>query len=93
VLHDHPASTYRVRTLIGRVDPAVLALELPPLALPLYDQYATDERTPPTLGGEMSAAIQAADADRVAGIDGPTPGFLRRVASGLHRADASAETV
>lgn len=93
VLHDHPASVYRVRTLAERIDPPVLALELPPLAVPLYDQYASDERTPPSLGGEMSAAIQAADADRVVGIDGPTPGFLRHVATGLYRADASAETV
>ena len=93
MLHDHPASAYRVRTLVERVDPAVLALELPPLAVPLYEQYAADERTPPTLGGEMSAAIQAAAADRIVGIDGPSPGFLRRVARGLRRTDASADTV
>lgn len=75
VVHNHPASAFRVRTVVEAADPDVLALELPPLAIPLYEQYADDERTPPPFGGEMSAAVQAASTDRVVGIDGPTPGF------------------
>lgn len=93
VVHDHPASTYRVRTLLQREDPDVLALELPPLAVPLYEQYADDDRAPPRFGGEMSAAVQAAPTDLVAGIDGPEPRFLRRLVATLRSEDASLETV
>ena len=93
VLHDHPASTYRVRTVIETVDPDVLALELPPLAVPLAVHHATDERTPPALGGEMSAAIQAADTDRVVGVDGPSVGFLRYLAAELYAERAAPDTV
>lgn len=79
VVHDHPASEHRVRTVLDAADPAVLALELPPLAVPLYEEYADGERTPPAFGGEMSTAIQAATADRVVGIDGPSAGFVARL--------------
>ena len=85
VVHDHPASVFRARTLVSTLDPDVLALELPPLSLPLFERYAADARTPPVFGGEASAAIQAADADRVVGIDGPTPRFLRRLLAALYR--------
>jgi len=93
VLHDHPASTYRARRVVDAVDPAVLALELAPLAVPLAAHHATEERTPPTLGGEMSAAIQAADTDRVVGVDGPSTGFVRRLAAELYAERASLSTV
>jgi pheromone shutdown protein TraB len=92
VVHDHPASSYRVRRVVADVSPTVLALEVPPLAVPLYEQYATDERTPPAFGGEMSAAVQAATTDRVVGIDGPTPGFVARLARTLLRERASLPT-
>jgi len=98
VVHDHPASAYRARTVAAAAAPDVLALELPPLAVPLFERYAAESdekdegggaaggrtsgvtdldatRWTPASGGEMSAAIRAADADRVAGIDGPTPAF------------------
>ena len=93
VLHDHPASTYRARTVVGAMDPDVLALELPPLAVPLAAHHAADERTPPALGGEMSAAVQAADTDRVVGIDGPSVGFLRYLAAELFAERAAPATV
>jgi len=80
VVHDHPASTYRARTIATAAEPDVLALELPPLAVPLFERYADDETEPPELGGEMSAAIQASDAERTAGIDGPSVGFGVRLA-------------
>ena len=85
VVHDHPASVFRVRTVVSGRDPDVLALELPPLSLPLFERYAEDTRTPPVFGGEVSAAIQAATTDRVVGIDGPTPRFLRRLVATLYR--------
>ena len=55
VVHDHPASSYRVRQVVEDVDPEVLALELPPISIPLYEQYASSDRNPPVFGGEMSA--------------------------------------
>lgn len=77
VVHDHPASRYRVQAVVESVDPSVVALELPPLAIPRYEQYARDGRTPPARGGEMSAAIQAAaPTASVVGIDGPSVPFL-----------------
>ena len=85
VVHDHPASVFRVRTTIAEHDPDVLALELPPLSLPLFERYAEDTRTPPVFGGEASAAIQAAATEHVVGIDGPTPSFLRRLITTLYR--------
>jgi pheromone shutdown protein TraB len=40
VVHDHPASVHRVRTVVESLDPAVLGLELPPLVTPLFEQFA-----------------------------------------------------
>lgn len=56
--------------------PDILALELPPLAVPLFRRYADSDRVPPQYGGEMSAAIQAADTEHIVGIDGPSAPFL-----------------
>ncbi len=92
VVHDHPASVFRARTTVTERDPDVLALELPPLSLPIFERYAEDTRTPPVFGGEASAAIQAAATDRVVGIDGPTPSFLRRLVATLYRDGGSLET-
>ncbi|MFW5917017.1 MAG: hypothetical protein ACOCRD_01260 [Halorubrum sp.] len=93
VVHDHPASAFRVRSVVTDRAPDVLALELPPLSLPLFERYADDTRTPPVFGGEASAAIQASTADRVVGIDGPTPAFLRRLVATLYREGGSLGTV
>ncbi|MBX0288225.1 hypothetical protein EGH22_17995 [Halomicroarcula sp. F28] len=93
VLHDHPASIYRTRTVVEAVAPDVLALELPPLAVPLAAHHADDEQTPPALGGEMSAAVQAADTDRVVGIDGPSVDFLRYLAAELYAERAAPATL
>lgn len=78
VVHDHPASVSRVRRVVEATEPAVLALELPPLAVPLYEAHAAGAETPPALGGEFSAAVDAASTDDVVGIDGPSLGFARR---------------
>ena len=92
VVHDHPASVYRVRHVIDDVKPKVLALELPPISLPLFEQYAATDQTPPTFGGEMSAAIQAAGPDTAVGIDRPTGGFFRQLGGNMLRERPSVET-
>lgn len=79
VVHDHPASVARVRTLIEALEPDVLALELPPVAVPLYRSYAAESRQQPRFGGEMSQAIAAADGAQVVGIDGPNRAFVTRL--------------
>lgn len=84
VVHDHPASEHRVRAVVREEAPDALAVELAPLALPLFEQYAASGDAP-RRGGEMSAAIAAADTDRVAAIDGPSIGFLRRLVGTLAR--------
>lgn len=92
VVHDHPASVYRVQTVIDDADPTTVALELPPLALPLFRQYTTDGATPPRNGGEMSAAIQAAGSRRVVGIDLPRLRSVRPLLSLLYSDAVSART-
>ncbi|MFC4448665.1 hypothetical protein [Halorussus aquaticus] len=95
VVHDHPASVHRAREVVRERDPAVVALESPPLATPLYETYARESRTPPSFGGEMSAAAQAAhefDAE-VVGIDAPTGDFFVRLARNCWRDGASLGTL
>lgn len=83
VVHDHPASVFRVAHLLETFTPEVLAVELPPLAMPLFRMYAEDQYTPPRLGGEMSMAIQAAGDVRTVGIDAPNPAYLQLLIRGL----------
>lgn len=93
VVHDHPASTFRVRQVVEELDPDVVALELPPISIPLFEQYASTDRSPPAFGGEMSAAIQAATTDTVVGIDRPTGGFFHRLGRDLLRERPSPQVV
>lgn len=93
VVHDHPASTYRVRQVVTEFDPEVLALELPPISIPLFKQYADTDRCPPVFGGEMSAAIQAATSGTTVGIDRPTGGFFQRLGRNLFRERPSLQVV
>ncbi|GAB7121000.1 hypothetical protein [Natrinema pallidum] len=87
VVHDHPASIARVERILERVEPETVALELPPVAVPLYRAYARDrdaeESAPPRFGGEMSAAISAAPEADPVGIDAPNLSFLRRLVGRL----------
>jgi pheromone shutdown protein TraB len=95
VVHDHPASVHRARAVVRERAPEVVALEAPPLAVPLYEVYARDSRTPPAFGGEMSAAAQAAserDAE-VVGIDAPTSDFFARLAENCWSETASLGTL
>ncbi len=93
VVHDHPASVYRTRRIVMDREPDVVALEIPPLAVPLYRQWANTSQTPPTAGGEMSAAIQATRGSTHIGIDGPSRSFITRLISTLFAEQPSASTV
>jgi hypothetical protein len=93
VVHDHPASVVRVQEVVAATDPDHLALELPPVAVPLFVEYAGRAGSPNSLGGEMSAAIRAASTDHVTGIDGPSPAFVRSLCGRLARGRASGDTV
>lgn len=74
VVHDHPASSARSGELVRTVEPDVVAVELPPLAVSLFrDPAATDD----PFGAEIRAAVAAADEDaRVVGIDSLGPEFF-----------------
>jgi hypothetical protein len=89
VVHDHPASVARVHRVVEATQPDVLALELPPLAVPLYEAHAAEGETPPALGGEFSAAVQAASTDDVVGIVRPSVGFTRTFLRRLSRERAA----
>jgi hypothetical protein len=93
VVHDHPSSQYRAQRVLEAFEPTTLALELPPLALPLFEEYATESSTPPACGGEMSAAIQVDAADRTVGIDGPTLDFAGRLTRTLLAEGAALPTM
>lgn len=84
VVHDHPASIFRVTRVVEAVSPDVLAVELPPLATPLFQLYGSDRHVPPRLGGEMSAAIQAAAGAKTVGIDAPNLAYLKLLFRSLY---------
>jgi pheromone shutdown protein TraB len=83
VVHDHPASRHRVREVVASYGPDVLALELAPLSLPLFERAAAEPRDAPAVGDEMSDAIAAAPDARLVGIDGLDAGFFATLARRL----------
>lgn len=89
VVHDHPASVYRAAALVDALSPDVVAVELPPLAVPAFTDGGDDDAT----GGEMRAAIRTADDARVAGIDGPSLAFVREFVRTVRRERPSPSTV
>lgn len=97
VVHDHPASMHRVKTVVSEFAPGTVALELPPTTLPYFVRTASaagedTEVTGPD-GGEMGVAIAAAgDADVVA-IDSLDTGFFVRFARRARAVGASLGTV
>ncbi|GAB7011617.1 hypothetical protein [Halorubrum trueperi] len=88
VVHGNPASAFRAASTVDTLDPAVVAVELAPLALPLFASYARDIDAGgidavdadlaggPLPGGEMTAAMAASDNARVVGIDLPNASGL-----------------
>lgn len=92
VVHDHPASSFRVRAVADAFDPDVVALELPDVAVPAFERIATAGRERDE-GGEMSTAIAAAPEADAVGVDSVGPGFLRRLADNARTQDASLGTV
>lgn len=92
VVHDHPASVFRSHAIVSACEPATLALELPPLAVPLFRSLArSSEASLPD--GEMAAAIGAApDANHV-GIDALDSRFVRTFLGRARAEGASIETV
>lgn len=95
VVHDHPASVRRVKALAMATDPDVLALELPPLAIPLLRRRVRRDDGPiPAVRGrghgepasdrdEMAAAVAAAPDARTVGVDGIDGQFLAALARTL----------
>ncbi|WP_435346378.1 hypothetical protein [Haloarchaeobius sp. HRN-SO-5] len=79
VVHDHPSSVHRAAETVAAIDPDVVALELPQLAMPLFERHASRADFPPRYGGEMTAAIQGSDDARVVGIDAPNRRFIREL--------------
>jgi hypothetical protein len=92
VVHDHPASVFRVAHVFESVAADVVALELPPLAMPLFRAYARDGRHPPRFGGEMSATIQAAEGVRTVGIDAPSATYFDALVDRFVRDPPDAKT-
>lgn len=80
VVHDHPASAFRARSAVEARSPDVLALEIAPLALPLFEAYADGDRDPTGGTDEFTAAIRAASGARVVGIDAPSRRFVGTLA-------------
>lgn len=88
VVHDHPASIHRVEAIIDALDPGVVAVELPDLLIP---SFTAAIETGDAVGGEMTAAIRAADTTSVIGIDVPSRGLGSALIAALstHEPDLS----
>lgn len=94
-VHDHPASTFRARALVESLRPDVVGVELPGLALPLFECVGRDSDGEAPGGGEMSAALAAAadvGSERT-GIDTLGPRFARSLLAELRRESASFDTL
>lgn len=100
-VHDHPASAHRARLVVERLEPDVVGVELPGLALPLFERRAAESRSQfedsasaPALGefGAALAAGAAVDARSVP-IDTLDWRFARSLWRELRDADPAAGTV
>ncbi|WP_440991884.1 hypothetical protein [Haloarchaeobius baliensis] len=93
VVHDHPSSLHRAAETVRRLEPSVLALELPQLGLPLFERHADRADSPPRYGGEMAAALSERGDSRVVGIDAPSRRFVRELADYVRAERPAWETV
>ena len=84
VVHDHPASVFRARTAVEAVDPAVVAVELPDLALPLFEHGTETD-------GEERAATDGEGGRETVETDGGEQRFGDEMSAALWAADG--ETV
>ncbi|PSQ01139.1 hypothetical protein BRC94_04635 [Halobacteriales archaeon QS_5_70_17] len=66
VVHDHPASVRRVKALAAATDPDVLALELPPLAVPLLRRRVRRDGGPVPAVRGRGRGEPASDRDEMA---------------------------
>lgn len=82
-VHDHPASVARVRRVVRSIDPATVAVELPPLALPLFADGSDSE---------MSVALAATDAEGIA-IDSLGPSFVRSLWREIRTESPDSDTI
>ncbi|MBV0925367.1 hypothetical protein KTS45_14265 [Halomicroarcula limicola] len=72
VVHDHPASSYRVREVATAFDPDVLGLELPAVAVPYFagrGAESADGGDDAAATDEMTAAVAASPDAEAVGID------------------------
>lgn len=90
-VHDHPASVYRVRALVDSLRPDAVAVELPSLAVPLFERVGREEEPNSRAGGEMSVALArgAAIGARRVGIDTLGARFVRSLVAELRRESPS----
>jgi hypothetical protein len=87
VVHDHPASMARVRTLVDRVEPDLIAIELPDILVPVVEDASSE------LGGEMAAAVSVDATTPAVGIDVPGRGTGRSLLAELRTRDVSPGTL
>jgi len=75
-VHDHPSTVHRVAETVAGLSPDVLALEVSPLAVGLFERTArhTSDRHE---YGEMTAAVRACEDARVVGVDAPSADWCR----------------
>lgn len=90
VVHNHPSSIHRVEEIIEELSPATVAVELPALLVPVF---RSSKRRDEITGGEMVAAMAAANPSPVVGIDIPSLSTVRALGAELRTQDVRSGTV
>lgn len=95
VVHGHPASVARVERVTDLVEPTTVAVELPPLAEPLFAAPSDPTAERAAFGAEMRAAYERAHAvgARTVAIDGFDRSFWRRLGAAVRADRVSLSTV